>query len=78
MASSPLSPHDWKNSEVVMVESDALDNISAIRDIDEWALAHGFKRIPEYWLRRARRDDGTMVFRGVCEKVHQDRLAESA
>ena len=77
MAARPFSPTDWQVSEVVMVESDALDNISAIREIDEWAYTNGFKRIPEYWLRKAQRQDGKLVFRGVCERVPKD-FAKSA
>ena len=45
-----VEPADIEHAPVIVASSDAPDNDSAIRDIDEWARDHGFVRRHEYHL----------------------------
>lgn len=53
----------------VEVDSDAKDNLDAMREIDDWAFNNNFSRTNEYHLRVVIREDGTRVFRGVCYRL---------
>jgi hypothetical protein len=64
-----IDPQEWKESNVVQVDSDASDNMSAAREIESWAAQNGFVRTTEYWLRRAMTADGAIVFRGICYRI---------
>lgn len=72
-------PEETDNAPVVMVSSDASDNISAIREIDQWARDHGFVRSNEYHLGRRQTAEGKMLFFGSCYRLDESfkRAAET-
>lgn len=73
-----IDPADWKDAATVQIESDASENIVALREIEQWASEHGFARTTEYWLRQAITADNVRVFRGICYRITPDerRAAE--
>ena len=81
MAIVAIDPADWKNTNVVQIDSDAVDNKVAIMEIESWAWDRQFARTNEYWLRQIVRDDTQRVFRGICyrltREVRNSRSAES-
>ena len=68
-------PPDWSAADAVQVDSTAADNMAAIGEIDDWAAAHGFERVNEYWLRQRQAADGRRVFRGVCIRLTPAEVA---
>jgi hypothetical protein len=73
MAIVKVDPQDWQGVNTVQIDSDAIDNALAIREIDEWASEHGFARTNEYWLRQViLTRDGRRVFRGICYRLTQE------
>lgn len=70
-----IDPEDWNRFNVVQLDSDAPDNMVAVREIEDWAAEHGFARTDEYWLRRALKPDGRRIFRGICFRLVPDELA---
>ena len=70
-----VDPGEWQASNTVQLDSDAPNNITAVREIEDWAAEHGFARTNEYWLRRALRPDGRTVFRGICFRIMPDESA---
>lgn len=72
-------PEETREASLVMVSSDAPDNISAIRDIDKWARDHGFVRSNEYHLGRRQIEDGTILFSSACYRFDENfrRAAET-
>ncbi len=64
-------PDETNNAPVVMVSSDASDNISAIREIDQWAREHGFVRSNEYHLGRRQTAEGRMLFVSPCYRLDE-------
>ncbi|MGH7213513.1 MAG: hypothetical protein ACREIT_01935 [Tepidisphaeraceae bacterium] len=72
MAILQTDPADWRSSNTVQVDSTARDNMSAIREIDQWAADNGFHRVNEYWLRQVNLKDGTRVFRGICFRITEE------
>ena len=74
MAIVKIDPAEWQNASVVQVESDAVNNIDALKEIENWAYQNGFARTTEYWLRHVRRD-GQLIFRGICYRVDEEDRA---
>ncbi len=72
-------PEETAEASLVMVSSDALDNVTAIREIDRWARDHGFVRSNEYHLGRRQTADGTMLFSSACYRFDENfhRAAET-
>ncbi len=72
-------PEETSNIDLVMVSSDATDNVSAIRDIDKWARDNGFVRSNEYHLGRRQTADGKMLFFSPCYRLDESfrRAAET-
>ena len=70
-----VDPESWNQSKLVQLDSDALDNMTAVREMEDWAAEHGFARTNEYWLRRALTTEGKRVFRGICFRLMPDELA---
>ncbi len=72
-------PEQTNDAALVMVSSDALDNVSAIRDIDQWARDNGFVRSNEYHLGRRQTADGKMLFFSACYRLDENfrRAAET-
>jgi hypothetical protein len=64
-----LHPADWRSASTVQVESDATDNLEALKEIESWARDNGFARTTEYWLRQAITSEGKWVFLGVCFRL---------
>ena len=73
MAIVKIDPADWQHANVLQIDSDAPNNLEAVKEIESWSYQNGFARTPEYWLRRARRN-GQMLFRGICFRVAEDEL----
>jgi hypothetical protein len=67
-----VDPEDFEKSNVVQVDSNAGDNMAAIREIDDWAAEKGFSRTSEYSLRRIKSRDKGLVFRGICFRMTED------
>jgi hypothetical protein len=67
-----IDPQDWEHANVVQLDSDARDNMQAMREIEDWAFDHGFARTTEYHLRAAITDDNLRVFRGICYRLTRD------
>lgn len=59
-------PKNVQGVNSVIVDSDAGDDISAIKEIDAWARENGFLRTREYSLNRVIYKDRTQVLRGFC------------
>ncbi len=72
MAIVKIDPEKWQEVNAVQVDSDAVDNAKAVREIEDWAAQHGFARTTEYWLRRIHRQGGAPVFRGMCYRLTQE------
>ncbi len=72
-------PEETSDASLVMVSSDAPDNASAIRDIDQWARDNGFVRSNEYHLGRRQTADGKMLFFSPCYRLDENfrRAAET-
>ena len=72
-------PEEINDASLVMVSSDAPDNISAIREIDQWARDNGFVRSREYNLNIKQTADGKRLYYGACYRLSQDdkRAAET-
>jgi hypothetical protein len=70
-----IDPREWAQANVVQIESDAADNPSALRELEDWCAAHGFARTTEYWLRPAILKDGRRVFRGTAFRLSPEELA---
>lgn len=66
-----IQPQETADASVVMVSSDAPDNLSAIREIDQWARDNGFVRSNEYHLGRRQTADGTMLFSSPCYRFDE-------
>lgn len=64
-------PEETNDAPIVMVSSDASDNISAIREIDQWARDHGFVRSNEYHLGRRQTAAGQMLFFCSCYRLDE-------
>lgn len=64
-------PEETDDAPVVMVSSDASDNISAIHEIDQWARDHGFVRSSEYHLGRRQTAEGKMLFASPCYRLDE-------
>ncbi len=71
MAIVNIDPAEWQNASVVQIESDAPNNIDALKEIENWAYQNGFARTTEYWLRHVRRN-GKLIFRGICYRVDEE------
>jgi hypothetical protein len=67
-----IDPQDWEHASVVQLDSDAPDNMKALKEMEQWAYDHGFARTDEYWLRRAITDDNVRIFRGICYRLTRD------
>jgi len=65
-------PEDVENLSLVMAYSDAVNNDSAIREIDNWAYANKFIRSNEYHLGRKQTADGKMLFFSPCYRLDED------
>ena len=50
---------------LVLVDSNAASNWSAIDEIEQWAANNNAKRSAEFWLQQLTRD-GNKIFRGIC------------
>ncbi|HSZ56060.1 MAG TPA: hypothetical protein VK797_10390 [Tepidisphaeraceae bacterium] len=70
-----VDPESWDQNKLVQLDSDAPDNKTAIREMEDWAAEHGFARTNEYWLRRALTPNGKRVFRGICFRLMPDEIA---
>ena len=73
-AFDPLNYDDTRQSDVVKVYSDALDNIQAIREIDEWARTHGYVRSRESILNVQQTADGKRYYYSACYRLTEDDL----
>ena len=71
MAIIGVDPSDYAKASTIQVDSDAPDNRSAIREIEDWAAERGFLRTNEYYLRQAIRD-GKRIFRGICYRYTEE------
>ncbi len=69
MAIIAIDPSNWKEFNVVQIDSDANENKQAIAEIEEWAAQNGFARTTEYWLRPIIKSDDRRVFRGICYRL---------
>lgn len=73
-----VDPESWQQSKLVQLDSDAPNNMTAIREMEDWASEHGFARTSEYWLRRALTSNGKRIFRGICFRLMPDELAAAS
>jgi len=64
-----VDPADWRNASTVQVDSDAADNLEALKEIGRWAWENGFAPTTEYWLRQAITNEGKRLFRGICFRI---------
>jgi hypothetical protein len=69
-----VDPKSEDQVNVVQVDSDAADNLAAMREIEDWAASRGFARTTEFWLRRVRSADGRMLFRGICYRITREEI----
>ena len=74
MAVRVVRPNEWKEADLVEVESDAPDNFTAIEQIDSWASEHKMFRTNEHWLGAAILPSGLRVFRAVCYRPTTDQI----
>ncbi len=76
-----INPSNWgepqASIDVVQIDAEAASNRDAVGDIEDWAAEHGFARVNEYFLRRIRRKDGRIVFRGVCYRLTEEERRSS-
>lgn len=72
-------PEETRTAPLVMVSSDAPDNVSAIQKIDKWARDNGFVRSNEYHLGRRQTAEGKMLFFSPCYRLDESfrRAAET-
>ena len=72
-------PKDFQGQPVVIALSDAPDNASAIREINDWARANGFVRTREFQLGVRQAKDGHRWFQSTCVRPTEDdaRAAEA-
>jgi hypothetical protein len=62
----------------IFVDSDAEDNLRAIREIERWCRERGLARAQESYLRQLRTEHG-LVHRGICYRppsAETERLRE--
>jgi hypothetical protein len=71
-----VDPPDAEHANIVQVDSDARDNMAAMREIEDWAEERGFVRTNEYWLRRVL-VNGKTRFRGICYRLVDEELASA-
>lgn len=64
-----IDPNNWTKANVVQVDVDAPNNAEAIEALDSWAVANGFARVRENFLRVIMLSGGDRVFRGACYRV---------
>ncbi|MDQ2731200.1 MAG: hypothetical protein M3Y56_06040 [Armatimonadota bacterium] len=62
--------------DLAWFESDAQDDIGAIKEIDAEAFKHGLARTREYWLPSVQLPDGRFVRRGICHRPVASGMAE--
>lgn len=78
MAIVAYDPAEWREANIVQLDSDAASNDVAIEEIEAWAAENGFARINETWLRQILRG-GRRVFRGVCYRLtDEERQSRTA
>lgn len=73
-----ITPLTWDENvgkdKVVVVYSDAPDNLRAIREIDEWARVHGYVRSREATLNVKQDVTGLRYFYSACYLLDEDDL----
>jgi hypothetical protein len=75
MAIVRTDPYDFESANTVQIDSDAKDNSTAMREIEDWAAEHGYRRTSEFWLRRINTPEHGLLFRGICYRVTEDERA---
>ncbi len=77
--SKPKADAELREGDQAWFDSDAADNVEAIREIDAEAAKYGLVRTREYWLQTFSLPDGRVVRRGFCYRPEpSDRLARVA
>lgn len=71
-------PENLAEGRLLLVESDAGDELAAIAEVEQWCAANGFRRFQEYHLPTKRRRDGTVVRVARCYRMYAQERKETA